>query len=270
MGDIQPVITDVKTQCGSLPLTFIQMLAATIRGYHDIAGELHYRLNCSVATNDCTELADFLTCDTSHIDPERLLVENTFALDECDLLMWKIFSSSDPQWTEYENCGEIPKTFIELLARCIVNYNDVNRINVVVATNVCTSLEDLLTCSTNDIEAERLMVTNLFAVDDCESRMLLKMFVNTSTMTDYNINCAELNQSLYQLLARCIVLYSDHYYLNVANVTGSCADLHAFWTCANNNMDPESALINTIFCTDSCGHLAIKLFTNQGDNREQT
>ena len=70
---IMPVI-DYSTECGATPLTFLQMLAATIRGYHDIAGVLHYRLNRLVSGAECAGLSDFLTCATSDIEPERQLV----------------------------------------------------------------------------------------------------------------------------------------------------------------------------------------------------
>ncbi|HEY5139285.1 MAG TPA: hypothetical protein VIJ25_08225 [Methylococcales bacterium] len=258
-------MADYTTECGSAPLTFLQLLASTIRGYHDIGGNLHYRLNTLVSSNGCGELSDFLTCNTSHIEAERQLVENTFALDECNLLALKLFSDTDNDWEDYSVCGEVPKTFLEMLARCIVTYAGHARINAHIDTNVCTSLEDLLSCP-NDIEAERMLVANLFAVDDCD-KQLIKLFANTSTMTDYNVGCGELGQSFYQMLARCIVKYSGHYYLNVASVSGNCDDLHAFWTCANNQLSPESALVNSLFATDSCGHLAVKLFNNQGDAR---
>jgi hypothetical protein len=259
--------TDYSTSCGNMPLTFIQMLASLIRGYHDIAGLLHYRLNSLVYSDNCTELSDFMTCDVSHVEAERQLVENTFALDACDLLAWKIFSNGDNDWEDYSDCGEVPQSLIQMLYRCIVTYGGANKINTVIDTDVCTSLEELLTCTVNDIEAERMLVTNLFAVDDCD-RLLIKFFANTSTMTDYSIACTESNQSFYKMLARCIVLYDGHYYLNIAVVSGNCDDLHPFWTCDNNNIDPESALVSNIFATDSCGHLAIKMFNNQG-GREQ-
>jgi hypothetical protein len=259
-------VTDYSTSCGSAPLTFIQMLASLIRGYHDIAGLLHYRLNSLVYADACTELSDFLTCNTSHIEPERQLVENTFALDECGYLAWKVFSNSDNDWTDYSECGEVPKSFIEMLSRCIVTYSGGNKINAVIEADVCTSLETALICP-NDIEAERLLASNLFAVDDCD-RLLIKMFANTSTMTDYVAGCGIDRQSFYQLLARCIVLYNGHYYLNIASVTGSCLDLHPFWTCANNHIDPEMALVENVFATDSCGNLAIKLFNNSGEERQ--
>lgn len=254
-------ITDYNTGCGSVALTFIQMLAALIRGYHDIAGVLHYRLNSNVATNDCAELTDPLTCAESHLDPERRLVENLFALDDCSLLTLKVFHNTDTDWTDYSNCGEVPKTFIELLSRCIKTYSASNKLNTIIDSAACTEVTALLTCVTNQTEAERLLVTHLFAVDDCD-HMAIKMFANTSEMTDYNRNCSEEAQSFYQMLARCIVSYNGHYYLNVAPVNGSCEDLHAFWTCANNHIDPESALVENVFATDSCGNLAIKLFSD--------
>jgi hypothetical protein len=260
--------TDYKTECGSLPLSFIQMLASTIQGYHDIAGVLHYRINGSQAADACTALDDFLECDTSHIDPERQLVENTFALDDCGLLMWKVFSNSDNDWTDYSECGEVPQSFIQLLARTIVEFNDVNKINAVIDTGACANITALLNCSTNNIESERLLVTNVFAVDDCE-RLLIKFFANSSTMTDYHTECTESPESFYELLARCIVSYGGHYYINTASVTGYCNDLHAFWTCSNNHIDPERALVENVFATDSCGNLALKIFNNAGDSREQ-
>ncbi len=259
--------TDYTTECGSLPLSFIQMLASTIFGYHDIVGALHYRINGLEYADDCTELSDFLDCDTSHIDPERQLVENTFALDDCSQLAWKVFSNSDNDWTDYSECGEIPQSFIQMLARCIVEYSGANKINAVIDTGACTEVTALLDCSVNVIESERLLVANIFAVDDC-GRLLAKFFANSSTMTDYNTQCTEAPESFYELLARCIVLYNGHYYINVASVTGYCDDLHAFWTCANNHIDPERALVENVFATDDCGNLALKIFNNDGETRQ--
>jgi hypothetical protein len=256
--------TDYTTECGSLSLSFIQMLASTIFGYHDIAGVMHYRINGLQASDACTELSDFLECNVSHIEPERQLVENTFALDDCSLLAWKIFSNSDNDWTDYSECGEIPKTFIEMLARTILTYSSANRLNAVIDSGACASATQLLDCVTNQIESERLLVSNVFAVDDCE-RVLIKFFANSSTMTDYHTECTESPQSFYQLLARCIVSVGGHYYINTASVTGYCDDLHAFWTCALSHIDPERALVENVFATDSCGNLALKIFNNAAE-----
>lgn len=259
--------TDYTTSCGSDPLRFIQMLASTIFGYHDIAGLLHYRINAIESADGCTELSDFLDCDTSHVDPERQLVENTFALDDCNNLAWKAFDNSDNDWTDYSECGEIPKSFIEMLARTIVTYSGSNRINAVIDTDACTEVTALLDCSINAIESERLLVANVFAVDDC-GRLLIKFFANTSTMTDYNTQCTESPESFYELLARTIVLYNGHYYINMATVSDNCEELHAFWTCSNNHIDPERALVENVFATDDCGNLALKIFNNQGEARQ--
>jgi hypothetical protein len=255
--------TDYKTGCGAVPLSFLQMLGASIVGYHDVAGVLHYRLNGVEVAGSCGDLSDFLECDTSHIDPERQLVENTFTTDACSFLAWKVFDNSDNDWTDYSECGEVPQTFIQMLARAIVTYATLNRLNAVIDSGACASLTALLNCTTNQIEAERLLVTNLFAKDDCD-RLLIKLFANSSTMTDYHTECTDSPQSFYQLLARCIVLYDGHYYLNTASVTSECDDLHAFWTCANNHIEPERALVENIFATDSCGNLALKIFNNSG------
>ena len=86
-------------------------------------------------------------------------------------------------------------------------------------------------------------------------------------MTDYNTQCTDYPQSFMQLLARCIVLYDGNYYLNVASVSGYCGDLLDFWTCSNGHIDPERALAENIFATDSCGNLAVKIFNNQGEEQ---
>jgi len=253
--------TDYTTSCGGVPLSFIQMLASTIFGYHDIAGVMHYRINALGATNSCTELSDFLNCNISHIEPERQLVENTFALDDCGLLAWKIFSNTDTKWVDYSNCTELPQTFIQMLARCIVSYNSHNKINAYFNNGNCQSIVALLNCNTNSIESERLLVSNVFGTDPC-GRMIIKFYTNSSAMTDYHTPCEATPQSLYQMLARCIVLYNGNYYINTAVVVGVCEDLHAFWTCANNHIDPERALVENIFATDACGNLAVKIFGN--------
>lgn len=255
--------TDYHTECGSVPLTFMQMLASTIAGYHDIAGVMHYRINGASTSASCALLDDFLDCDISHIDPERQLVENTFAVDECSRLVWKSISNSDNDWEDYSECGEVPQTLIQLLARTIITFGDANYINAVIDTAACESLTALLDCSTNQIEAERLLVTNAFAVDDC-GRLLIKFIANSDTMTDYHTECNDMPLSFYQLLAMCLVTYDGHVYINSASVAGYCDDLHDFWTCANNHIDPERALVENVFATDACGNLALKIFANSG------
>lgn len=242
------------------------MLASTIVGYHDIAGALHYRINSIQTADSCTELSDPTDCDLQHIDPERWIVENTFWVDECSYLSWKVFSNSDNDWEDYSECGEVPLTLIELLSRCIYTYGGINKLNAVIDAAACTEVTALLDCSTNNIESERLLVSNVFAKDDC-SNFLIKFLANSSTMTDYTTGCVEEPQTFYQLLARCIVLYDGHYYINVASVNGYCDDLHDFWTCANNHIDPERALVENVFAVDDCGNLALKIFNNQGDSR---
>jgi len=251
--------TDYSTGCGGVALKWLQMLASTIVGYHDIAGLLHYRLNAVGEADDCEELSDFLDCDTSHIEPERQLVENTFALDDCSILAMKVYASHETVITDYSECGEIPKTLIEMLARCIVNYDGHNMINCLIDGDDCEHITTLLNCTTNSIESERLLVQNLFATDSCD-RLGLKIFVNTSESTDYHTECTEAPESFIELLARCIVLYDGHYWLNSLVAGDDCEDLHAFWTCSNNHIDPERALAENIFATDSCGNLGVKWF----------
>jgi len=259
---------DYNTECGAVPLSFIQMLASTIYGYHDIAGVMHYRINGVQESGNCTDLTDPLTCDLSHIDEERRLVEETFGLDDCGQLMWKVFSNSDNDWIDYGDCGELPQTFIRMLSRTIRTFEGETRINAVIDDDACTAVTALLDCETNQIESERLLVNNSFATDDC-GNLLIKFFANSSTMTDYHTECVDMPQTFYQLLARCLVTFEGHVYINTASVTGYCDDLHDFWTCAINHIDPERALVENVFATDSCGNLALKIFNNAGDSREQ-
>jgi hypothetical protein len=255
--------TDYSTSCSDLALSWIQMLASTIRGYVDIAGVTHYRINSITVAADCTDLTELLTCATSHIEAERQLVENTFALDDCGYLAIKFFTNSDNDWTDYGECGEIPLTFLQLLARSIYQSSDTFRINAVFDGAECTEITSLLTCTTNQIESERLLVNNVFAVDDC-GNTLIKLFSNASTFTDYHTECTAMPESFIELLARCIVLYDGHYYLNLAYVSNSCDDLVPFWTCDNGHIEPERALVENVFATDECGNLALKVYYNTG------
>lgn len=259
-----PNWTDYTTACGDLALTWLQMMASTIRGYQDLAGVTHYRINSVVASDNCSTLAGLPTCATSHVEAERQLVENTFAIDDCGYLLMKVFNNQDKNWTDYGDCGEMPQSFIQMLAKTIVLYGNSYFVNAVIDSGACTEITALLDCSVNQIESERLLVNNLFAIDDC-GNPLIKLFSNSSTMTDYHTECNDMPESFYELLARCIVLYSGHYYLNVAYVTGYCDDLLDFWTCANNHIPPERALAENVFATDSCGNLALKIFSGLGE-----
>lgn len=256
-------VTDYNTACGALPQSYIQMLANIIVGYHDIAGLLHYRLNGTFTSAACTSLEVAPDCNHSHIEMERILVESLFGLDDCGRLTMKVISNTS-DWTDYSVCAELPRSWYKMLARSVVKYSGTTYLNSIVDNAACTALTQLVDCDLNSLEAERVLVANVFAEDDC-GNLLLKMVNDTSTMTDYNTQCTELPQTFMQLLARCVVLYDGHYRLNIATVTGYCDDLHDFWTCVINHIDPERALYENIFATDSCGNLAIKWFNNSGN-----
>ena len=88
--------TDFSTNCGDLRLSFIRMLAACIVGYPcDLAGNIQYRVNMLPVTDNCDDLTPFWTCNNNggmnDEVAERALVENTFALDDCGNLAWKVF-----------------------------------------------------------------------------------------------------------------------------------------------------------------------------------
>lgn len=255
--------TDYSTSCSDLALSWYQMLASTIRGYADLAGVTHYRLNAIVEAANCTDLTDFLTCNLSHIPPERQLVENVFALDDCSNLAIKFVTNSDNDWTDYHECGEF-QTFLQLLAKTIVLSNSHYRINAVFDGAECTEITSLLSCTNKEIDPERMLVSNLFATDDC-GHVLLKIFSNASSFTDFSTPCTSNPETFMELLARCIVLYDGHYYLNVAYVTNVCDSLTAFWDCDNNHTPPERALVENVFATDECGNLALKVYYNTGE-----
>lgn len=255
--------TDYSTACSDLALSWMQMLASTIYGYVDIAGVTHYRINSITVGADCSDLTQLLTCPTSHIEAERQLVENTFALDDCGYLAIKFTTNSDNDWTDYGVCGEIPLTFLQMLARTIYDNAGIYRINAVFDGDECTEITSLLSCTTNEIESERLLVNNVFAVDDC-GNTLIKLFSNASGFTDYNTPCAAMPESFMELLARCIVLYDGHYYLNFMYVSSNCDDLVDFWTCDNGHITPERALAENVFAVDECGNLALKVYYNGG------
>ena len=261
-----PNWTDYETPCGAMPLSWLQMLASTIVGYQDLAGVTHNRINSLLVTDNCSSLEPLTTCANNHVEAERQLVENTFALDECGYLMLKIFNNQDNDWEDYGVCAEMPMSLLEMFAKAIVNYDDYYLINSVVNSGACTSVTALLDCNVNQIEAERLLVQNVFAVDDC-GNTLIKLFSNSSAMTDYHTECVDMPETFYELLARCIVLYSGHYYLNVTVVPGYCDDIIDFWDCAINHIEPERALAENVFAEDSCGNLALKIFSNAGIKR---
>ena len=84
------------------------------------------------------------------------------------------------------------------------------------------------------------------------------------TFTDYSTACGELPQTFLQMLANSLVTYDGHVHLNLIVSLDNCDDLTDFWTCANQNLDPERALVENAFALDECGRLGLKVFYNQG------
>jgi hypothetical protein len=73
-----------------------------------------------------------------------------------------------------------------------------------------------------------------------------------------------------QMLANCLVLYScdeshpDQVRLNLIPAWGYCDNVTSFWTCDNNGIDPERALVENAFALDECGNLGLKVFVSYG------
>jgi hypothetical protein len=86
MGLIATTFTDYSTPCGYPQQSFFQMLVNSMISAHDDQGNLHCYLNILYDMEYCDSEAPCLTCTNSVDDPERFLVENLFALDECGRL----------------------------------------------------------------------------------------------------------------------------------------------------------------------------------------
>ena len=85
-----------------------------------------------------------------------------------------------------ENCHLLS---YKCLPKTIVLYDGHYRLNAVFDGDKCTEITSLLSCANNEIEAERMLVQNLFATDDC-GHVLIKLFSNASSFTDYYTPCA--------------------------------------------------------------------------------
>ena len=74
--------------------------------------------------------------------------------------------------TDYHTaCGDLPQSFIKMMANIIVGYHDIAgvlhyRLNGSYTSDACSTVEDLLTCATSHIDSERQLVENIFGLDD--------------------------------------------------------------------------------------------------------
>lgn len=88
--------TDYSPPCGTLPLSFVQMLAACMVNYIgcDIQGTPHTFLNLIPVSYYCDDLQDFWTCARQGPNDDEALAAmaaNLFALDDCGRLGLKVF-----------------------------------------------------------------------------------------------------------------------------------------------------------------------------------
>lgn len=82
-------------------------------------------------------------------------------------------------FTDYSTpCGELPQSFFQMLANCIVEYDGHCFLNALYCFDYCDELTPCITCNEQGIEPERLLVEKLFALDEC-GNLALKLFVNT-------------------------------------------------------------------------------------------
>jgi hypothetical protein len=83
--------------------------------------------------------------------------------------------------------------------------------------------------------------------------------------TDYSTPCGAAPLSLIQMLAACMRIAADGTVrLNTISVSGAATALSPFWTCDNNGVDPERAMVENLFALDDDSQLALKLYDNTG------
>ena len=80
--------------CGKLPLTLIQALAACL-----VTSSGTTYVNTIEAAGACDGLTSFWTCANNGTDPESAIVANAFALDECGNLAIKIYKNTGSNLT---------------------------------------------------------------------------------------------------------------------------------------------------------------------------
>lgn len=86
MGRPVVTFTDYSTPCGDMPQSFYEMLQNATVTYNG-----HCYLNLIAVYDYCDDLTSCTDCDNNMMEPERFLVENLFALDECGNLGLKVF-----------------------------------------------------------------------------------------------------------------------------------------------------------------------------------
>jgi hypothetical protein len=75
-------------QCGVPPLSFFQMLAAcVVRDTATGRTALNVDWDLSGLACGCEQVME---CNTSHLDPERFVVQHVFELDPCGLMRLKL------------------------------------------------------------------------------------------------------------------------------------------------------------------------------------
>ena len=80
---------DYKTPCGTLPLSFMQMLASCL--VVDANGNTY--LNMIPTDGECEDYTPLVDCTNADKDMETMLVDNAFGTDDCGHLGLKIIVS---------------------------------------------------------------------------------------------------------------------------------------------------------------------------------
>lgn len=75
--------------------------------------------------------------------------------------------------------------------------------------------------------------------------------------------------TFFQMLASTLIKVTcdentDQVRLNLIPQFGYCDHITSFWTCDNNSIPPERALVENAFALDECGNLGLKVYVNYG------
>lgn len=78
-------------------------------------------------------------------------------------------------------CGQLPRSFIEMVAACLVNSGGTTYINMIPSNGSCSGLTDFWTCANNGNmnaeTAEAALIANAFGIDAC-GHIGLKIFAD--------------------------------------------------------------------------------------------
>lgn len=152
-------LSDINMQTCGLDRSLLQFLADTI---YRINGQL--ALSVSSNTYVCNVARKAIDC--GYNDPEAI-VKGIFGVDSCGNNVMRLVTSEELT-DKIKPCFEMPHSFLEMLARCVLVFDGISCLNVIMVTpNDCGKITKFWDCDESAIEPERALVNNVFAWDIC-------------------------------------------------------------------------------------------------------